>query len=181
MIDGLIEVMVASAMIMMVLIALTMATKSSLRGNQDIHLRASALFLAQEGLETGRGIRDNNWSSNSGAGWKALKWSGNALTDVDLTTATCYKIEYKEAVKGMGLTAITCPTNVADKSAQESIQIEQDNADTFYRYMKIESVGDLGAPIASNTNALKLTAYVTFGDNKQVVVSEVLTDWLQKY
>ncbi|MFA6963563.1 MAG: hypothetical protein WC227_02515 [Patescibacteria group bacterium] len=173
--------MVASAMILMVLIALTMATKSSLKGNQDIHLRASALFLAQEGIEAVRGIRDNNWSSNSGAGWKALQWSGNTLVEVDLTNPSCYKIEFKEIIKSFGLTAITCPGNVGDTVAQESVQIEIDNPDTFYRYIKIESAGGLGDSIANDDNALKATAHVTYGDGKQVSVSELLTDWLPKY
>lgn len=176
---GLIEVMIASAMILMVLVALTMATRSSLRGNQDIHLRASALFLAQEGLEACRGIRDNNWSSNSGAGWKALKWNGDSLLDIDLDAASCYKIEYKEAAKSFGLTSLTnCSPIVAN---QESIKIETDNPDTFYRYIKIESASDLGAPVVTLDNALKATVYVTYGDGKQVIVSEMLTDWQPKY
>jgi len=180
---GLIEVMVASSMILMILMALTTATKAALQGNQLIHLRASALFLAQEGLEITRGIRDNNWSGNSGLAWKSLQWSGNTLVDISLTGDSCYKVEYNDAVKSFGLSPIiSCPLIGANEG--ELIEIESDNPDTFYRYIKIGPVGDellLGSTEDNGENALKMTVYVTYSDNKTVEISEILTNWLPKY
>jgi len=194
---GLIEVMVASSMILIILLALTAATKSALQGNQDIYARAQALFLAQEGIETVREIRDSSWSAGqSGTGsWKSLVWNAakDKLIDVtDLTTTSCYKIDYVGSpLYQFGLTPLSCTNLDQNQSSMELVQLNQDinNSNAkFYRYVKIEPIGNQLMPDGTGTantfnqnNSFKLTVYLQYGQNKTLSISEILTNWWPKY
>jgi len=61
---GLIEVLIATAIILTSLVALAAASQISFRVIADSLKRIQAEFLAEEGLEVVRMLRDESWSSN---------------------------------------------------------------------------------------------------------------------
>lgn len=60
---GVVEVVVGSAILALVLFAFTSSLSVYSAASNDATKRTQALFLAEEGIEIVRGIRDANWSN----------------------------------------------------------------------------------------------------------------------
>lgn len=181
---GVLEVMISSGIIVIILIALTTASRAALNGNIQNQMRAQAIFLAQEGLEAVREARDSGWIGNiSGTGWNSLVWNGDELNLVDTTSLGCYRIDFKTTVNRFGLTKTSaCPPLNSDL---EKITILS-QGDEFDRYVQIESVGDrimkddTASSVTAGTNlanSIKVTVVVNWGAGKSISESTILTNW----
>lgn len=61
---SLVEVLVGSAILVLVLVAFTSSLSLFSQASENATNRAQALFLAQESIEVLRGLRDESWSSH---------------------------------------------------------------------------------------------------------------------
>lgn len=63
---GAVEIIIGAAIISLVLLGVGVAFQNSLKASRTINKRIQASFLAQEGIEALRMIRDNGWQNISG-------------------------------------------------------------------------------------------------------------------
>lgn len=173
---GIIEVLIASSIMMVVIFAMTATGRSALRGTTYLHERAQATYLAQEAIEQTRQVRDSYWLDDSNvtnfeeftnyAVDSSKKW----ITFYDPTSST-FKI-------------------IASDASNNSINI--DNL-IFTRTLSFAPVtnGDTIMPAdgsfsneARAQNAVKVTVNVEWqssGQTKSISMSEILTNWRPNY
>lgn len=80
---GAVEIVIGAAIISLVLLSVGVAFNNSLKASRAIGKRAAANFLAQEGVEALRMLRDNDWQNISGLSdgnnyyfsWSGGSWS----------------------------------------------------------------------------------------------------------
>jgi len=154
---GILEVLVSSVIIITILMALVFIGRTALTNSSYIQEKAQAVYLAQEGIEIVRQIRDTNWiDRDNTTGWNSLA-AGN------------YGISYNSTTKKYGLAG-----------SNDSVTM---NNLTFTRTIKIENTGSLlpgsgGSDIHPSDNAFKVTSTITWNNgSKTVSVSEILTNW----
>ncbi|MEK7081391.1 MAG: hypothetical protein AAB888_00310 [Patescibacteria group bacterium] len=78
---GAVEIIIGAAIISLVLLSVGVAFQNSLKASRAIGKRVQASFLAEEGIEALRMLRDNNWqdiSDLSDGGNYYLVWSAGA-------------------------------------------------------------------------------------------------------
>lgn len=174
---GIIEVLISSTIIIIVLAALTMTGRATLNSSSYLQERSEALYLAQEGIESARQIRDTAWiDTSSGTNWGTIaSLSGDRA------------VIYNPATSGF------VTTGAADSGKNLTVSGTQ-----FTRIVTFSNVGGLipddtsqsGGSVYASTgvnppNAMKVTATVTWasvlGSNKSISVSEVLTNWRPNY
>jgi len=182
---GVIEVLVASTTIAIILSALVVAGNNALKGSVRLGQRSQATFLAQEGIEIVRQIRDTNWiDADNATKWNSLIWDGNDLIELTLneTYDNCI-LEFKDEIDRYGLTC----NNDPDLINQNILNL---NNTEFKRVISIENVGDLipsdGINAENNLNqsynSLKITATVSWNSGETSIdVSEILTNWRPQY
>lgn len=180
---GIIEVLLASVIIIVVVFSLSAVASSSLTATDRSADRTQAVNLAQEGIETVRQIRDSHWiDQDSTSDWGKWVNTGSGWNLVNASTE--YSVSYVSALGRYSLV----PASLASK------EIKLDNS-IFNRVIKIS---DVKANAASGSNGLirgkdvnesklmqdkayKVTVDVTTPSGAVVTVSEVLTDWRPNY
>ena len=78
---GAVEIIIGAAIISLVLLSVGVAFQNSLKASRAIGKRVQASFLAEEGIEALRMLRDNDWQNISGlsdGGNYYLVWSSGA-------------------------------------------------------------------------------------------------------
>lgn len=175
---GLLEVVITVAIIVVILGGLVAIGRAAEINSIKTQERAQAVYLAQEGLETVRQIRDSNWIDNNNATqWNTLVWENTGLILVP-SDGSIYDIKFQ-----VGRFGLITPSTNSDKATIGGVN--------FIRTIKIENVGDLlpktifeSTNMTSTDYALKITANVSWttnGNSKDVAVSEVLTNWRPNY
>lgn len=168
---GLLEVLISAVIIIMILAALVFIGRAALNNNEYLSQRAQAIYLAQEGLEMTRQIRDTNWiDGDNTTKWDTLAWNSTAFM-IPISSAD-YAVQYSDPPKRMYLT----------NSSSYDVNI---NGVTFTRKIGVKSVASPLIPQKSGTTDLtpyakKVTATVTWtfsGQSKSINVSEILTNW----
>jgi len=175
---GIIEVLIASAIITVILAALTMTGRATLNSSSYLQERTQALYLAQEGIESVRQMRDSAWiDTDSNTNWGTIAGlSGDHVIAYDSNTsgfvATGSANTGKDlTVDGKNFTRLITFSNVGGLIPDDSSQ----------------SGGSVYATGTGTTppNAKKVTATVSWasalGGNKSISVSEVLTNWRPNY
>jgi len=170
---GLLEVLISAVIIIMILAALVFIGRAALSNNEYLSERAQAIYLAQEGLELTRQIRDTNWID----GDNTSKWDTLQLTDGNWANTTgtgTKKFVYNDPKARIVLEAVAAPV-------YEEVTI---NEVSFRRRINIYSVSAPLLPTASvpalRTYSMKVTSKIewTFsGQPKEIEVSEILTNW----
>lgn len=177
---GIIEVLIASSIIAIILFALVATGRAALRNSTDMQERAQALFVAQEGMELVRQMRDTNWVDNkSTTQWKTMvSIDGNVMNDVNDNVA--YAIKYLNT--GTNGNYYLKPNS--DKTLDQLVKVG--NLET-YRTVTINigsGLGDLLPNVAGTSvlrdSAMKVTVNVSYG-TKSVQVSEIMTNWRPDY
>lgn len=170
---GLIEVLIASTIIVMTISSLTFVAQGALTSTDRTQDRTQAANLAAEGIEIVRSIRDTNWiDQNSGTSWKAFYYTPATGVWSDASPATITNgstIKFDPVKHRFYLIA----------GAGETISL---NGSIFTRVMYIDTVGGLMSDVTTSANdksdqALKVTAVVTTPSGAEVKTSEVLTNW----
>ncbi|HOX41479.1 MAG TPA: hypothetical protein PK263_04755, partial [bacterium] len=160
---------VASTIIVILLVALTTTGRNTLAGFSYSNERAQATYLAQEGLEVVRQIRDTNWIDSD----PATSW--DSLMSESATATKKYCIDFSSNF------TLNLVTDTIDCSSYEDLA----SLGNFKRSVKISKVTDLiknklGAPNLSNY-ARKVEVTVSWktsgGADREVKTSEILTNW----
>lgn len=170
---GLLEVLISAVIIIIILSALITIGRAAMNNNEYLAERAQAIYLAQEGIEMVRQIRDTNWID----GDNSSKW--NTLNGTDVSNGN-YKLAF-DSVKGRWLLAVD------DFSASETIRVPVTEPNLpFTRKINVVPV-DASSQLLPNgvgtdlkPFATKVTATVTWtfsGQSKSVALSEILTNW----
>lgn len=156
-------------------------------------MRAQATFLAQEGIETVRQIRDTNWIDGvNTTAWNNLNLNaGGAVigigcykTIVNATNPYRYSLSSSTIGSPIYNDLEHCQTYVNNiRPATQKITVSP--ANTFYRTVHIDKKltqydSNLMSGVSPNENAIKVTATVGFdfnGQKKSVSASEIITNW----
>ncbi len=179
---GIVEVMIASVIMMVVIFAMTAAGRSALRGAIYLHERAQAMYIAQEGIEQVRQIRDSNWlDDDAGTTFQEFIDYGVEYT-ADNTKR--WVVSYDGALSNF---------DVASRAVDESNSIinidgtEFKRTIIFTRVLSTDSMvplkGDFNST-AKNQSVVRVTVNVDWlsnGINKNISVSEIITNWRMNY
>ncbi|MFA5927219.1 MAG: prepilin-type N-terminal cleavage/methylation domain-containing protein [Patescibacteria group bacterium] len=172
---GLIEVLLASVITAMMLGALISVGRVALASNQNALERTQAAYLAQQGIEVVRQIRDTNWIDGGTTSWDSL--TGNTkLHTVDVAN---YKLRW-DSGRYLLEPDLT--------SAGEIIDI---GGNSFRREIQVQNESQMGTLVptdgslthyARGDSVLRVVVVVKFRDGtKEVSVSEILTNWRPNY
>lgn len=166
---GLMEVLISAVIIIIILSALVTIGRAAMSNNENLAERTQAIYLAQEGIETVRQIRDSNWIDGS----NLTKW--NTLEGDTTVSSGDYVLSY-----------ITNKWILSNMDSYETISLgPTGKAVSFYRTINITAADDAIMPTPGNNpnlslQAIKATATVTWefsGQTKRIEVSEILTNW----
>ena len=147
-----------------VLVATTVLTLTSIQANAaNIH-RLTAYYLAQEGLEGFRNMRDSNWMQNH-------VWNeGTRFWGVDFNKEGYYVLNYGLADSGSG-----SPWTLAYfHSVDEALDADVSANGNYRRYLTVE------VPKNGDEDLMEVTAKVVWMDRsreRSLEVSTELTDW----
>lgn len=174
---GILEVLLAGVIIITMLGALVVLGKTVL-GNMNYNAqRTQATYLAGEGIETVRQIRDSNYLDRSNTtGWNSLIRTG--LNNIPQNPAyegfftTAYRISYDSADNDKPMLKPT-GTDVSEK-------IKMNDGNEFFRTVTFARVTgfrpegesrDLG-----DNDIIKVICKITWGNEKSLEMQEILTD-----
>ena len=195
---GIVEVLIASSIIIMIVFALVAAGRSALRSAIYMHERAQATYIAAGGIEVLRQIRDSNWIDQ----YSQTSWSSFELVPISTTPMREAKdysssgVSYgrlrfnNSSTKRFYLDNIS--TTPLSGASSEVIQVEGMD---FKRTVTIAKINpsspllpnDLAGEnnISKDINAIKVTSTVTWQGNlnqqEQLSISEILTNWRPNY
>ncbi|MCX6808509.1 MAG: hypothetical protein NTW50_02485 [Candidatus Berkelbacteria bacterium] len=189
---GLLEVLISAGIIVVILGAMTVAARQSMKQTQSLQNRAQALYLAQEAIESLRQMRDTNWLNNTGDnGWDNMVYDASGIYGkVNYSIANNYVLRFD--TNRFGVAPITDPS-----TQSEIVKIETPGIE-FNRYLRIENVGGLipndntnsakqiviNAKDPASDNAMKVTVNVNWLEGvstKSIQISEILTNWRPMY
>jgi len=180
---GIIEVLIASTIVIAIILAFTAVARATLKGTDDMNERAQAINLAQEGLEMVRQIRDSNWTdSNGNTLWDSLLYdplAGN-WSEVPRDSLKTYALTFDSLLRRYYLTESTAP---------ENILLAGDANVGFKRFVRVSSANGLlpsndtasKLPDQKDNFAMKVTVEVITPGGKTVSVSELMTNWRPQF
>ncbi len=172
----LVEVIIGVAILSIVMASITVLTIVSIQANQANVNRLTGYYLAQEGLEGLRNMRDSNWLQNYG-------WARNAGWGIDFESDGYYTVDYQpHATQPWVLSQVTDTTVGTEltlvKDSSEKVFYVHDVdiswtelSSKFNRYIEVTHVSE---------GILQATAVVFWDDHGRTIEVEVsteLTDW----
>jgi type II secretory pathway pseudopilin PulG len=186
---SLIEVLLSATIIVILLYSLVAAGRSALTSSSNLHDKAQATLLAQQGIEIVRQIRDTNWidtTSQDSQNWSNFvytkstdKWSSNITDPLQMNPASISAKPYRPY-----LTTFTSP------STGEVIPINKKNFTRKVKYTPLTpaempanaAIAD-GGDVQPTSNAVKVTVTVSWNaaTAQSISISEVLTNWRPNY
>lgn len=182
------EVLLSGVIIIIILSALVTIGRAAMSNNEYLDERAQAIYLAQEGIEYTRQIRDTNWIDGTGTtAWDTLTGSGAVETK-------CYSLPDTF----VGRAYLVSGTTAGDADAC-ALEVKQDivigatgSTITFNRKIfvdhNLESTNLLpalsGSADALRDLAINVTSMVSWtfqGQTNSIRLSEILTNWRPNY
>lgn len=175
---GVIEVLVASTIIIIVLAAVVEGGRSALINSIRTHQRAQALAFAEEGLEIARQVRDSHWQDGDNqTEWDYFSYDIGSSTWQSPASDKKYQVGYLSALKRPFF--LELPTD-----GKEEITVDNTK---FYRQVTFEPVANIlpnSNPLASDllqNQARRVTAIIETPWGSEVKLSEILTNWRPDY
>lgn len=172
---GLLEVLISAVIIIMILAALVFIGRAALSNNEYLSERAQAVYLAQEGLEIARQIRDTSWID----GENITKW--NSLVHFPSIEPPVNNRPYLLEVFNAPFLLYEYGLIECDPTTCDSITID---GVIFVRKITVNTVNAPLLPNSTGTDltpyALKVTSKIEWkfsGVDKTVEASEILTNW----
>ncbi len=180
-----VEALVAIAILLLSITSAFSVAQSSLQSSNFAKNRTTAYFLAQEGIESIRHLRDNNGlkmlKENANPG--SISWLGgfaepgdrNSPCALDVNTCLIAVLAFMNAVNCNGV----CPNfwHLGNEFFQYKGDEEEGAITSFNRSIQLYSVSDENGP---NDNEIQVVVTVTWNQGaieKSVVVSENLYNW----
>ncbi|MFT7184345.1 MAG: Tfp pilus assembly protein PilV [Oceanicoccus sp.] len=162
----LLEVLLSITFITVVFTAITGLILVTLQVNRKNIRTLQASYLAQEGVEAMRYIRDSNWLQNYAWDEGAKQWGTNFGLESGEILNEFYLIEEGENQAYWSLATVASRT-------EDSGIVALENGQEFLRLIQVE-------PIEDNEDAVKVTALVSWedrGGDYEVELSTILTNW----
>lgn len=177
---GIVEVMIAAVIIMVVIFAMTAAGRSALRGTIYMHERAQAMYLAQEGIEQTRQVRDSKWLDE------------DSVTVTSFKDLIDYGVEWSSDNLKRWVTSYDASLSnfkISDANiTNDDIDIDGTHFDRTVTFMPVSGSivpANGGFTAGARTQSVvKVTVDVTWtssGQSKTISVSEILTNWRMNY
>jgi len=167
---SIIEVLISTTIIAVILGGLVAIGRNVLANNMVLSEKTQAVYLAQEGIEIVRQIRDTNWVDASNTTlWDWWKQDGENLAQI---TPGRYGISH---IKLPGY------NYALNQNLTEKIQLDE-NDTTYNRTILIEKSDNLYTKSEDVLagNSYKVTVEVTWGKSS-TKISEILTNWRPNY
>jgi Tfp pilus assembly protein PilV len=180
---GIVEVLIASVIIIMIVFALVAAGKAALNGLLLSEQRTQAYFLAQEGLEIARQVRDTNWidSGDAKTNWNSFDYT-NLIAPIIRNSRVYHITPYYDS---------SAPQRYYFPSTGATADSIILNGLSFTRQIQFQSISNIlpgtSPDVHKTENSIKITVKVSWkwntvgSDNKFVYVSDVLTNWRPNY
>lgn len=159
----LVEIILGITVLTIVMVAITVLTLTSIQANAANVHRLSAYYLAQEGLEGFRNMRDSNWMQNH-----VWNEGGDRFWGKDFNKPGYYTLNYGD-VDGSGSPWELSYFDLGEEAAREAGEIG-----VYHRYFYVE------VPKNDNPDLMEVTAYVEWMDHSRpglMQVSTEFTDW----
>ncbi|MDQ3098433.1 MAG: hypothetical protein M3Q44_01685 [bacterium] len=176
--QSLVEVVIALGIAVIIVIAFTNATITSVRNSQFSKNQNLATKYAQESLELIRAVRDQNTSGSVTDGGSLSSWGDlwginlNVVTNTGVTGMTGYCFNLNKA--NLTLTKRAGTTPCADTNGSGTILDENlDNLGVFYRKINITDDG-------TTLTKKQISVRVYWSDNRgqhKTDVTTFLTNW----
>ncbi len=167
----LIETLIAITLTTVVITAVTGLILTTLMANTRNTRTLQATFLAQEGLEAVRYMRDSNWLQNYAWNSAAALWGQSFHVDADMPERTLYLVN--EVCSGEG------PCFSLSTLEEESIVTLDENV-SFSRALTFLAVEDENNPGAYREDTVQVTCTVTWderGNERSLSLSTYLSNW----
>ena len=169
----LLEVLLAITFIAVVFTAITGLILMTIQVNRKNVRTLQATYLAQEGVEVLRYMRDSNWLQNYSWDEGEDQWGSNFGLESSETLNEFYLIEESEDDAYWSLATFS-------SRDEDSGTITIANGQEFLRVIQVEFVPDETDSNVMREDALKITAVVSWtdrGEGNDVSVSTILTNW----
>lgn len=159
----LVEIILGITVLTIVLVAITVLTLTSIRANgANIH-RLTAYYLAQEGVEGFRNMRDSNWMQN-------YVWNEGAhFWGTDFNKEGYYVLNYVELPGSDG-----APWELRFFDSEDGARAAGEVREGYTRYVHVTF------PEVNNDDLMEVTAIVEWQNYSGLALTEVstqLTDW----
>lgn len=167
---GIIEVLIAAAIISVVLVSTSILGRNVLAGGQRLESRTKAMYLAQEGIELTRQIRDTN--KLRGSNWDDFQLNTTHLASyVNTNGSVSGYLTYETTLKRYKfVTGSPEMITVGSVAFTRTITFEKAQTDA--------TSGILQGISNPNESAIKVTVKVTWdNDRSNFEISEILTNW----
>jgi Tfp pilus assembly protein PilV len=167
----LLEVLLAITFITVVFTAITGLILTTLQVNRKNVHNLQATYLAQEGIEAMRYIRDSNWLQNYSWDEGEDQWGTNFGLQASDELNEFYLLEEGDAYWSL--------VTVSSRS-EDSALVTMENGQEFSRVIHVEFVPDEEDPNIMREDTLRVTAIVSWegrGDSNEVELSTILTNW----
>jgi len=171
---GILEVLLAGVIIIIVMSAIVVLGRSAMTKTQYLQQRAEATFLAQEGIELIRQIRDSNYIDGN----NATAWDNITLTTKP-TLGRDYFIIFNSSRYFMTTTAQTI--DVGGVRFTRKINYRRIN-DSLPSPMLSQPAGTSTQELINNSYIVESTVTWSFlGQSKNVVLRELITNSRQQF
>lgn len=172
---GILEVLIASTIIITILGALVTVGTMAINTNEQLLAKAQATNLAQEGIEMVRQIRDTNWIDNDNStAWNSFVWGGSVSTPTlnIPTDSQNYKLSQNVNNKRWGLDPVNPdqPEEITVGNTKYTRSIYFDPIVNL-----IPSTGDLNS--GKSQQAIRVRTKISWGSGQSIELSELITNW----
>lgn len=168
----LLEVLMAITFITVVFTAITGLILTTIQVNRKNVNTLQATYLAQEGLEAMRYIRDSNWLQNYSWNEGETQWGSNFGLQTGETENEFYLIEEGEPEAYWSLVPVS-------SYSEDSAVVQLNRGPEFTRRILITPVPDESDPNVDREEAVTVTCIVSWegrGEH-EVSVSTILSNW----
>lgn len=191
---SLIEILIAFVVLTITVIACTDLIANTIRNNVENTYRIQAYFLAEQGVEAIRNIRDSNWTQNIGfdqAGYQSNLWDGIPIYPeggtIYVAVSPQLDVLNSKAWKLQTSTEAGTPLYIAEKGNIKYFTHDSGGYPSeFKRSIKISNTFEDIDKVAPESDSklrndliyVTSTVYYDFkGVTKEVNIKTILTDW----
>ena len=164
----------------MILSSVVFIGRQAIVNSTYLQQRAQAIYLAQEGLEQVREIRDTNWIDREPkTEWNDWAYDGSNY----IVPSGNYIFKYMDGIKRVMLSK-----DLDVSPTGEIVTVDKQN---FKRYVEVTNVSSTNVlpgsgenDVHKDINSLKVTVRIKWsngGINRETNVSEILTNWRPNY
>ncbi len=176
------EVMIAMMVLTIAIVSASNLLVGLINSNKSITNTMQAYYLAQEGLELVRNVRDTNWLHNQN--WMGDeeflgKFEKDYAYSIDLNHGGWQNSDRVPVQDASGLNSFK-PWDFRQESRIENVEPQSPvfsvkGFEEFFRHAEFLPYEECGEETCADF--VKVRSIVSFGDDKEVVLEEILSNW----